>query len=337
MKRFFFATTLLHLGILVAACSLSACSKALKPISHVNISQNTISAGLITQDILLLGSLSQGTAVHTQSLEQPNYLWRTASPQNPVTAVAYSPGKHQAFTASGNNLTIWDTQTGQSLHYLSAPAAINAIAINPAGTRALLGLDNNQAQVLNLDIGGIVQTLTHSSRVLSVAFSQQFMLTGEEANKAHVWQLGQKTPIATHTHNDGVTKVGFSPDGQYAITASRYDETKLLTLKPPKNITLAHSIPLRAMALKAGKRLVDFYFISHNQVLWAYSDHTIEQYDIQQYRTLATWSTAKSQGLAKDTSAVIALGQFQKKWWVLHSNGTLFELAKPSSLSTLPK
>ena len=329
MKRFFFTSTLWRIGLLAAACSASACTKTLKPVGHIDISQNTISVGLITPDILLLGSLTQGTTAHTHNLEQPSYLWRTATPNSPITALAYTPAKHQALTASGNNLIIWDTRTGQSLHYLSASATINAIAINPAGTRALLGLDNHQAQVLNLEVGGIVQTLTHSSPVLSVAFNKQFMLTGEEANKAHLWQLGHKVPIATHIHNDGVTKVGFSPDGRYAITASRYDETQLLALKNPKKITLVHSIPLRAMALKAGKRLVDFYFINHTQVLWAYSDHTVEQYDIQQYRTLATWSTAKKQSLGKDNSAVVALGQFQKKWWVLHSNGTLFELGKP--------
>lgn len=338
MRRFFFTTSshliiLLRILAIISAlglttCSLSACTKPLKPISQLQVSQNTISAGLIEPQIMLLGSLTKGTAAHTQSLEQPSYLWSmgSSSQNNPITAIAYNAKTQQALTASNNQLVIWNTKTGQSKHFLSAPAKINAIAINPNGTHAILGLQNHQAQVLNLNIGGITQTLAHNSPVLSVAFNEQYLLTGEENNKAHLWQLGQKKAAYTHQHNDGVTKTGFSPNGQYAITAGRYDTITLLNVKNPKNISTAQTIAIKAMALKAGKRLIDFKFTNNTQILLAYSDNIIQHYDMQQKIVLKQWSTAKKTMLAKDNSTIIALGQYQNKWWVLNSAGKLFEL-----------
>lgn len=320
---------------LVVACIFSAilgCDRAEKPIKAYTISDSHIISADISNNAILLGSLENGTKAYlTQPLDKdlttPNFKWRMQTDYSPpITALAYSEQANKAITSSGSNLVIWDTTNGQSLHHLSAPASINAIAINTQGTLAVLGLANNTANIIDLVRGGVKRSYSHQSEVLSVAiYDESWVITGQERNKAILWSLDSDEARHEMQHNDGVTLVGFSPDGKLAISASRYDKAKLWHVLDTHNEVL--NINMSAMALKAGKRLIGFDFIGKDQqqsnLLLAYSDRTVDLINLKTQETLRHWTLAKKYLFAKDNTAVINLGTYQGNALVATSDGTV--------------
>lgn len=324
-KQAAFISTLAGLSFVISGCEQSTRVTAYTEFSQYSLSTATISpAGIVA------GSIENGSIAHLNSLTQANYLWRTGSitqSQQPVSAVALSANKPVAITASGSTLNLWDTQSGESRQYLSAPAAINAVAINPNGTRAAFALDNNTAVIINLDRGGIVQILVHESPVLSVAINDKgFVLTGEEANKAKLWRLGVEEPLFTQTHNDAVTLVAFDPSGDIAASSSRYDSINFWQTK--EDYETLYRISGKAMALKAGRRAVDIAFVQSRTALVAFSDNTIELKDFSLDTPKKKWALGKKTILARDNSTLIAIGQFKNIWRALMSNGHIYDLGE---------
>jgi DNA polymerase III psi subunit len=310
----------------MGCCLLSACQEFEKPLDSQQISPYAVVSASITHNGIFLGTLENGAVAYLSSATEPNYYWRNNTPnQQPIVAIAYAAKKHKALTASANTLTIWDTQSGKNLHYLSSPAAINALAINQAGTVALLGLANKTALAIDLEHGGIIQTLVHSSQVVSVSLLDNgLMLTGEKNNKAHLWMAGKDQPLFTQEHGDSVTLVRFSADGSLAVSASRYDIIKIW--QTTGDFAMTDQISSKARALKAGRRALDVAFIDSQTLLILYSDRVVEKRNINEKSMLKAWDLSTNRFLAKDSSAVIAIGQFDDLWQVATSKGVLFTL-----------
>ncbi|HEY7772471.1 MAG TPA: hypothetical protein VIC26_04780 [Marinagarivorans sp.] len=306
----------------------SGCEQSTRITAFDELSQFSLSTATITPTGIIAGSIDNGAAAHFNSTTEANFFWRTGGvndSQQPVSAVALSADNNTAITASGSTLNLWDTQSGQSRHYLSAPATINAVAINPSGTRAALALDNKTAVVINLERGGIVQTWVHASPVLSVAINNKgVVLTGEEANAAHLWRLGVDEALVTQTHEDAVTLVAFDDSGDTAVTASRYDSVHFWQTAGKHETQ--YRISGKAMALKAGRRAVDIAFTAPNSVLVAFSDNTIEYRRFTQQTPIQRWALGKKTMLARENSTLIAIGQFKNSWRALMSDGRLYEL-----------
>lgn len=330
MKRFFFdtnpsrpplITTLLTLSIF-----LSACDQSIQLSSNEKISDKSITTAVITPNGIVLGTLENGAVAHINDTQQANYLWRLPNDsQQAVSAVAIAKKAPTAITSSGSTLTIWNTSTGKAAHYLSAPASINTIAITDDGSRAILGLDNRTATIINLQRGGIIQSLPHSSPVLAVAISNKgLVLTGEEMNKAHLWKIGMELPLFTQEHSDAVTLVRFAPNNKLVFSASRYDTMKGWDPLPP--YSTSYELSSQSMALKAGRLAIDMAFIDTKNLLILFSDNTIEYRNLGEADTLKQWRVGKKTILAKENTRPVSIGKFNNDWKVIMSDGKLYSL-----------
>ena len=322
MKRLFY-------GLFLAPCFLllSACQKPLPASQQQILGLTSINSASIADNALIIGSLQNGAAVYTGNLKAPAFQWRMQATQNPpIEHITSSNKSSTAITSSGNTLALWDLNTGQALHYLSAPAPITAIAINTLGTLGIVGLSNNSALIIDLIKGGIRHTLNCQSAITSVAIWQDTLaITGEEANLATLWSLKNTSVIATQKHADGVTQVGFSPSGQLALSASRYDAIYLWQTQ--KEARVIDTISTKAKAMRAGKRLVAFEFLDEKNLLLGYSDRLVETRTIAKSAPNNQWQLSKKMLFSRDSTALISVGTQKNTPIAITSNGVLHTLA----------
>ena len=329
MKRFLSALpsySHLYATILASSIFLTGCDQATPLKRFDKISEHSISVATINPNGIILGTLENGAFAHTKDTLQASYIWRQPNDsEQSISAVAISKDSNTAITTSGSTLTIWNTTTGAAEHYLSAPAIINALAINDSGTRAVLGLSNRTATIINLKRGGIIQTLPHSSPVLAVAiYNESMVITGEEANKAQLWKIGMDTPLFTQEHLDAVTLVRFAPNATFAFSASRYDTIKGWKTKAP--YTNIYQLNGKAMALKAGRRAIDIAFTDNQHFVVAFSDNTIEYRNLKSQQALKQWRAGKKTILAKDNTRPIGIGKFANSWHAIMTDAKLYNL-----------
>ena len=167
-----------------------------------------------------------------------------------VTSVAFSPdGKYvisggcdEIGTCSLSTARVWDAFTGTEVARMTHNAPVTSVAFSPDGKYVASGAcettgDNGDctqgsARVWEALTGKEVARMTHGNVVTSVAFSPdgKYVVSGacEALNEnrncaqgsARVWEALTGHEVARMTHDDVVTSVAFSRDGNYLVSAS---------------------------------------------------------------------------------------------------------------------
>ena len=311
------------LAALITSATLTACSPPKGQVKTEELVAASTRISASNSHWLLLGTQAQGAYALTDTPLTPRFHWRTNKDfPTPITAIAIAANAPKAITATNDQLVIWNSDTGQAAHYLSAPAVINALAINNEGTLAALALTNNTAVIINLVRGGVVNTFTHKSPVLSIAISGEHLLTGEEANNAHLWQINQGTPLENFEHKDGVNYVAFGP-ANTLVTAGRYDATKFWDKTSGK---IKATISSSAKAMDAGRRAIGVIFESADQVVIGYSDSTIERVNLATETTSKKWVVSTSTPFTKSGASLVGIEQVGGNIYAISSDSRAHRL-----------
>lgn len=150
-----------------------------------------------------------------------------------VDAAAISPDGSRIASGAGfdeKTIKLWEASTGRLLRTIPM-ASVNAMTFSPDGTKLLAGSFNKTAELWDVATGQRIRTFAHSASIWSVAFSPDGtrILTGDAADRASkvwLWDVASGKLVQTLSgHTDSIFGgVTFSPDGQFALTAS-YDKT----------------------------------------------------------------------------------------------------------------
>ena len=100
---------------------------------------------------------------------------------------------------------------------------VNSVAISPDGQNLVLGVNDNIAQVWDLDEGFMHNLTGHTSEVLSVAFSPDgvTVATGGDDDTVRLWDSTTGEMLKTLVGHDlWVNSVAFSPDGKLLASGS---------------------------------------------------------------------------------------------------------------------
>lgn len=141
------------------------------------------------------------------------------------------------------------------------PDAVDAVAFDPAGARAVAGRRDGSVEVWDLRDGTLVHRLTgHGSRVVAVAFSRdgERVASAGWDGTARVWDVpsGEGAHVLEHATGERrrVLALALAPDGEVAATAGEDGRVRLWDLATGACLrTLeAHERPARAVVFDPG-------------------------------------------------------------------------------------
>jgi WD40 repeat protein len=199
-------------------------------------------------------------------------------------SVAVTPDGKRAVSASCNELTVWDLETGRELRTLSWHYRVRGVAVTPDGKRAVSASEEKTLKVWDLETGRALRTLEgHSDDVNAVAATPD----GKQAVSASrdktlkVWDLETGRALSTlKGHSGRVTSVAVTPDGKRAVSASEDTTLKVWDLETRRALrTLeGHSGCVTSVAVTPdGKRAVS-----------ASEDTTLKVWDLETGHALRT-------------------------------------------------
>ncbi len=140
----------------------------------------------------------------------------------PGVVIAFSPDGMLAATW-GENMHLWDTQTGKLLHKIDVPSVREIMRFSPDNKSLVIAGERNSVIVYSVETGKKVQSLYVPERVASVAFSPDGKTLAAAINgttfreQIHVVQIWDFTNLKTPPVKypaPGISAVLFSPNGK---------------------------------------------------------------------------------------------------------------------------
>jgi WD40 repeat protein len=155
-----------------------------------------------------------------------------------VVCVAFSPGGTALASASRDNLArIWRVRDGKLLHTLEGHTDkdVNCVDFSPDGTVVASGGTDETVRLWRSSEGSLLRVLKTTGRVGSVTFSPDGVILATtsipNSNDVQLWSVADGVLLHTiEAHNDIVSHVMFSPDGQMLLSGSRDGTVKLWSL-----------------------------------------------------------------------------------------------------------
>jgi serine/threonine protein kinase len=179
-----------------------------------------------------------------------------------VYSIVFSPdGMRLASGGSDKTLKLWDTQTGSLQHIWTGHIeSILSVAFSPTGKTLASGSFDKTIKIWDVQTGALLQTLTsaHPDGVRAVAFSSDGRLaSGDFDDTIKLWDpSGASFRPEARTipgHNNLVTSVAFSPDGNTLASGSFDLTVKLWDVQSgslKRTLTVTRDL-VRAVAISA--------------------------------------------------------------------------------------
>jgi WD40 repeat protein len=298
----FLATPLL--GLLLTACDSPPPSQ-----SWENALQGTYSAAISNDGkFALIGSIYHGGSLWHIRNNERLYNWNhKAGEATTIIASGFSPEGDFAMTADHQTMVLWDTRTGESITYWTAPNEVMSLDLSPNGNFALLGLEDYSAVLFDVKRGGIKRTLYHQDRVRSVALSAdgKLALTGSEDGSARFWNIENGEQLFLWQHEEEVLTVALAPLGDKAFTMSKYDRASIWNTRSGE---LIGDLPLGVFALKRGQLYTTAEFSSDGRLLLTgNSEQLVQLWDVETLTLLSSWTVPKRDKWRPTSASIEAL------------------------------
>lgn len=197
-----------------------------------------------------------GGSVLTASEDNRVILWDIASGEQRKTIAGHTNGiKSVAFSPDGTQLLmgvdssyayIWDVATVTCVRVLAGHRSlVSSVAWAPDGTMIATGSHDETLKIWDAVTGSCLKTYrtTGSSYVNTVAWSPdgKMVLKAMKDDNTELWDLDADSCI--HTFPQIAIAAGFSPDGAYVFTASKYRDVTFTDTRTGAKI-LKFTVPL---------------------------------------------------------------------------------------------
>jgi len=154
-------------------------------------------------------------------------------------SVAFSPDGSLLASGGGYNdstVKLWDVRNRTLVETLRHSDLVYSVAFSPDGTILASGSEDNTIKLWDLKSKSLITTLFgHSGWVYSVNFSPDgTMLASGSYGEIKLWDVKNRTNIATLARHAWVISVAFSPDGSLLASGSEDD---IIVLRDVKNRT----------------------------------------------------------------------------------------------------
>ncbi|MFQ3230708.1 MAG: WD40 repeat protein [Reinekea sp.] len=281
--------------------------------------QGAYSASIDAQgENLVLGSLQHGGSYWNIPSFARLYNWNHRSGYlTEILYSSFSADGSYALTANYYNLVLWNTQTGESVAFWEAPSRIQSADLSADGLFALLGMDNGQAVLFDVQHGGVLREFQHNGPVISVSLNTQtgIALTGSEDNTAKLWNTRDASLIRQFGYSNQVSLVKLSKTGAVALMVPSSEKAELWDLTTRRKIA----------ELKTAKyRLTSATFIGDERLLTGTTYRDIFEFDAKTGKRTNRWRIGSEVKQALKSTSVLDIGWRDSKLIAVGSNGYLY-------------
>lgn len=160
--------------------------------------------------------------------------------RNVMMNPCFSPdGKHIASASFIDGvITVWDAQTGRSVHSFTGDRYIKNICFHPTDKQILVTTADSTLRVWSMKGGSLLHTLTgHHRNIHSITFSQdgKYLASASSDKTVMIWDAHSYKHLRTLSeHTEEVNHVSFSHDGNTIASASNDKTIKVWDIKTGK-------------------------------------------------------------------------------------------------------
>lgn len=214
-------------AIILIASLLCACSPGPDKVLQV-AAQGLLCGDLSSQaDRAVIGSVLHGGSLWQLDQGERIFDWNhTSGSFSSFRSCTFSGDGRLAVTTEEKNLVLWNTESGKTEQFWSAPDRILAIALNTNGSRALLGMRNGEASYFDTQRGISIFTFKHNAEIRSVDISSsgtRGLTTGDD-NIVKIWDLDSGQLIQEKRMSNQIKTATLSASGKLAFSAAQREE-----------------------------------------------------------------------------------------------------------------
>ncbi len=229
----------LPITLILSAIFLVACSPSSdKPIQRFQHAIEGSYAGGISNDgkWSVISSIHHGISVWDLEKDALTYQWSQTqdSSDNLVLAIDVSNNNSHALTASRENFSLWNMNTGQSEGYWKVRESnIRDIAVSNNGNYLLIGKGNGVVVHVSVDTGRRLEFLGHKEKINTVDMmpNGRVAMSGGNDFIAYVWDTKSGQVIYQFNHTSRVSQVALDSKGRFAFSADSMKSAYIWNLK----------------------------------------------------------------------------------------------------------
>ena len=228
------------LFILISIVFVASCNRAGTPLLQYEHAVEGAFAAEISQngDYSITSSIHHGLSLWDNRNNKLLFQWHHKdAEENDVSIVRISADNTHALSASRNEFTIWDMQTGESLgFYKVSDSPIRDIRISKNGRYVLYGQVNGKLVHIDFETGRRLEMPIHTEKINSIDLSSNglYALSGGNDHRAFLWNTQTAQIIKEFNFNNRVSMVKFSDNGKYAFIADNQKASQIWNLETGK-------------------------------------------------------------------------------------------------------
>ncbi|WP_187290161.1 WD40 repeat domain-containing protein [Terriglobus saanensis] len=197
----------------------------------------------------VVASLNDGT-VHLWGASSGQPLHLPFHTVKPLSHIALSPDGKRVLGSAGGEVYLLDAVTGEVLSpKLTYHDDVNVVALSNDGKHALIGTDDDFAELLDPMTGKRLHRMVHGNAIFSATFSpdSRFVLTSSGDHTAKIWDANTGAQQGRDfTQTGPISDAEFSPDATHILTISHDHTARVWDARTGSALTplLQHNAPL---------------------------------------------------------------------------------------------
>lgn len=211
-------------GALFALLVITGCSDAPGPQQELETTVRGANAAALSSNayFALVAAVDHGGSLWDLRSGERLFDWNHQSGSfTTINHTSFSHDSLLAVTASPFDIVLWSTQTGEPQWYWKTPDEILDVDVVGNGRYALLGLDNAEAVIFDIQRGGVLKRLYHPASVRSVAINDEgsLALTGADDYIARIWDVTNEQVLFERPFDNLIDSVALAPNNRFAFSA----------------------------------------------------------------------------------------------------------------------
>lgn len=312
--------TLLILSVLFY---LTACSSGEAPTKQWEMAVQGVYSASLSKDggHILVGSVHHGGSFWEVDRFERLYNWNhEAEKMTGVLASAISDNMQYAATAEHRKIVLWNAQTGEPFWLWEAPADIRDMDLSNDGRYALLGMENYEGALFDIQNGGVRLRLAHDGIVQTVDMSEDMAwgITGDDDSKVKVWNLRDGKEVHSWELQNQIKVVAINRDGRLAFASSHRSENYIWDLSTGRKIA--------ELPVTRGYFLSARFDDKSQHLLTGNSSGQVQLWKVKGAELLRTWALKPRNSWVTNNTQVLDVAFGRKDIRAVGANGITYQL-----------